>query len=29
VDGQPTKVTPGLLLRRGNGWNTPHLRRAI
>ena len=29
VDGQPTKVTPGLLLRHGNGWNKPQLRRAI
>ena len=29
--GWPTdeKVTPGLLLRRENGLNTPHLRRAI
>jgi N-acyl-D-amino-acid deacylase len=29
VNGQPTKVTPGLLLRHGNGRDTPHLRRAI
>jgi N-acyl-D-amino-acid deacylase len=28
VDGQPTKVTPGLLLRHGNRSNKPHMRRA-
>jgi N-acyl-D-aspartate/D-glutamate deacylase len=29
VDGQPTKLTPGLLLRQGNGQSKPQLRRAI
>jgi N-acyl-D-aspartate/D-glutamate deacylase len=29
VDGQPTKLTPGLLLRHGNGQSKPQLRRAI
>jgi N-acyl-D-aspartate/D-glutamate deacylase len=29
IDGQPTKLMPGLLLRHGNGWNNPQMRRAI
>jgi len=29
VDGQPTKLRPGLLLRHGNGWKKPKMRRAI
>jgi len=29
IDGQPTTLTPGLLLRHGNGWNDPQMRRAI
>jgi N-acyl-D-aspartate/D-glutamate deacylase len=29
VDGQPTERTPGLLLRHGNGWKSPQIRRAI
>jgi N-acyl-D-amino-acid deacylase len=28
VDGQPTKLTPGLLLRHGSGCNKPQMRRA-
>jgi N-acyl-D-amino-acid deacylase len=28
MDGQPTKLTPGRLLRHGNGWNNPRMRRA-
>ena len=29
VDGQPTELTPGLLLRHGSGRNKPQIRRAI
>jgi len=29
VDGQPTRSTPGLLLRQGNGRNKQHGHRAI
>jgi hypothetical protein len=29
MDGEPTKLMPGLLLRHRNGRNTPHMHRAI
>jgi N-acyl-D-amino-acid deacylase len=29
VDGQPTKLTPGLLLRHGHGRKKPQIRRAF